>query len=177
MRRDSLGLAVLLVAVLVLHVGCGKYHWVRYRGGVGGARTISIQTLRNESSMPGVEAVVTDALSEEFLERGSLRVVRDRGAADVVLAGRVLPIRIRPRSFSSVSLVLEYEVELSLELSATRRDGGTIELDPAALRQWDVYLASADVGAERKNREEAIRRVASQIATRVHDVLTERLAK
>ncbi len=42
-----------------------------------------------------------------------------------------------------------------------------------ALQEAEYYLASADVEAMRKNRDEAIRRVAGVLAQRVHDTLFE----
>jgi hypothetical protein len=48
-----------------------------------------------------------------------------------------------------------------------------IPLDPRSLRETERYLASADVGALHRNRAEALRRLASLIAVRVHDEVFE----
>jgi hypothetical protein len=77
------------------------------------------------------------------------------------------------RSFSSVELSLETEVVLELELLATRRDGTSFQLNGNLLKQSDRYLQSADHQATLKNRREALRRVASVLAARVHDLLYE----
>jgi hypothetical protein len=93
-----------------------------------------------------------------------------------VLTGSVEEVSIHGRAFSSVLLVLEFQLTLDLALQATRRDGSEVPLDEGALRESERYLASGDVEAQRKNREEAVRRVSSLLAGRVHDALAEALA-
>jgi len=93
-----------------------------------------------------------------------------------VIGGAVLPVAWSSRSFSSVNLAIEYEVTLRLRLEVTRPDGEKLALDPTALTESELYLASSDVEVMRKNREEALRRVADALAERVHDVLVETAA-
>jgi hypothetical protein len=177
MRRALPPLApVALAALVVALAGCAGYRMVRYGGGLGEVKRVAIQPLRNESFEPGIERIVTDALLREFERRGGVTVVRNPASADLVLSGVVEPLLTRSRSFSSVELALEFEVELVVELLAKRADGSVVEIDRGLLRDWELYLASADVEVERKNREEALRRLAGLLATRVHDALSERLA-
>ena len=156
--------------------GCG-YHFVRYGGGLGEVRSVSIRTLRNESYEPGVERVVSDALRREFLRRGAVRLIDDPDSADLVLSGSVERVSIAGRSFDSVILALEFQLTLALDVQAIRRDGTRVAIDRRSMRETERYLASADVEATRKNREEAVRRVASVLAGRVHDALYEVLAQ
>jgi len=102
-------------------------------------------------------------------------VVDDPKQADLVLSGNVSDVITNTRSLSSTVFALEYQVEMRLSLRAHRTDGADVTLDPAALRDWEVYLTSADVQAERRNREEALRRLASVLASRVGDSLAEKV--
>lgn len=138
-------------------------------------RSVAVPTLANDSYEAGIEYVVSDALRREFLRRGGVRLVEEPSRADLVLAGRVLPVQARGQSFSSVVLALEYEVTLVLDLRATRADGTDVPIDGRALQETERYLASADVEALRKNREEALRQVASVLAGRIYDALYETL--
>ena len=173
MKRRALALPILAFAVVT--AACG-YQAVRYSETFGETNRIAVHGFRNDTFEAGVDSVVTDAISSEVMRRGALRLVDDASVADWVLSGVVQQVRTRNRSFSSVAFSLEYEVELRLAVSVARRDGTALELDPHSLRETERYLASADVEVTRTNREEAIRRLASVLAGRIHDAFYERAA-
>jgi hypothetical protein len=162
----------MLPALLAATLGCG-YAWVGYDAGFGDIRTVAIRTPANDSFEPGVEFVVADALRREFLRRGAVRVVDDPASADLVVDGRIAALKSGGRSFSSVIFTMEYELVMVLDLKAVRADGTPLAIGERSLEDSEYYLASADVEATRKNREEAVRRVAQVLAQRVHDSLLE----
>lgn len=166
MRRHLLLAACLAVALS----GCG-YSLVRYSDGLGSVRSVAVVTPENASKVPGLDRLVADRLREEFLKRGAVRLIERPAEADLVLRGRVLPVRGAAQSFTSTVVALEVEVTLALDLAATRRDGTGVPLDPQALFETERYLASADPEAQRKNREEALRRASTVLAGRVVDAL------
>lgn len=174
-RRLRSTLGVVLASVLGVGPGCG-YTVVRYHEAIPGAQTLAIKPLENRTFEPGVETVVLDALRREALERDGLRLVDDPAKADLVLAGKVRSLKVNARSFTSVVLAAEYEVSLGLALVVVRQGGKPIPIDPRAQSERDHYLASADVEAMRKNRQEAIHRLASILADRVFDSLYESAA-
>jgi hypothetical protein len=175
MRPRSLAMLALVAPLVCALVGCSGYRWLRYGGALGEVRSIAIQPLNNHSYEAGAEALVNDALLREFQRRGSVRLVKDPEHADIVLSGSLLPLITRARSFSSVAFALEYEVQMSLDLSARRTSGNVIRFGPGVLRGTEIYLASSDVEVLRKNRQEAIRRICAVLAERVHDALAEKL--
>jgi hypothetical protein len=159
--------------VLATAAGCG-YRLV----GAGDAPdlTVSIVTLANDSVEPGVELTITRALRREFLRRAAPRLISNPGAADLVIRGRVLPLSTRANSFDTVALALEYRVEVSLVLEVQTAGRAPVRIDPDTLRESELYLASADAEAARKNREEALRRIADVLAGRIHEVVGLQLA-
>jgi hypothetical protein len=165
-------LSVILVASVTVAFGCG-YKLIGYDEGFGDIRTIAIRTPDNDSYEPGVETIVADALRREFLRRGAVQVVSNPSTADLVLDGSVRSVQVSGRSFSSVIFTLEYELVMVLDLAAVRSDGTPLYLGQRSLTESEFYLASADVEAMRKNRQEALRRVAGLLAQRVHDSLFE----
>ena len=164
--------AAIFLLLLAAGSGCG-YSLVGYSAGFDGIRTVAIETPENDSFVPGVEYVVADALRREFFRRGAVRIVDDPAAADLVLAGAVSKVLSSGRSFSSVVFSLEYELVLELELEGRRADGQPVVIGNRSLRESEYYLASADVEATRKNRDEALRRIAAVLAQRVHENLFE----
>jgi len=167
-------LAGLLLAAL--STGACGYSFVRYGGGLGDVRRVAIRGLVNDTFEPGLDGLVSEALTREFRQRGALRLVDDPQAADLVIEGAVKRLRVRRRSFSSVLFALEYEVRMELALTIQQRDGSVVAIDPNALTESERYLASSDVEVTRTNRQEALRRLAGLLAGRVHDPPYERVA-
>lgn len=163
-----------LVAVVALCVACG-YGFVQYDASLGDVRTVAIDTPRNESTEPGIEFLVADSLRREFLRRGAVQLVDDPSSADLVLSGRIASLRESGQAFSSVVLTIEYRLTLALDLRAARSDGSEVPLDSRAQRETESYLSSADLEAQRKNRQEALRHLAALLAGRVYDSLYETL--
>jgi hypothetical protein len=161
-----------LAIILLAGFGCG-YKFIDYSEPIADLGSVAIQTFENESYEPGVEFVVADALRREFLRRGAVSVVDDASDADLVVSGTVEPIVTRARSFSSIALALEWEVTLQLAVYTERSGGIRTRLDGDATLATERYLASADIEATRKNRDEALRTMASDLAAHVHDMLYE----
>lgn len=172
-RRSIRGFRLAALLLIQLAGSACGYTLIDYSEPVENLGSVAIVTFKNESYEPGVEFVVADALRREFLRRGALALVDDSIDADLVLSGVVEPIVTRPRSFSSITLVLEWEVTLRLAVYAERPDGTRTRLDENATFATERYLASADVEATRKNRDEAIRTLASGLASHVHDMVYE----
>ena len=175
--RAFAAIAVLVAAALA--VGACGYRFVEplsATGADGGALRVAVRPLTNESFEPGIDALVTDALRREFLRRGGVRLVDDPGQADISVGGAISELETYATSVSSVSAALEQQIEVSADLHARRRDGSEVALSSTAFREWELYLMSADIEASRKNRDEALRRVASVIATRFHEVFSASLS-
>lgn len=161
----------LLLIPLVLAGGCG-YRFVGGAESLPNVRVVSIETPQNDSVQTGAEYAVAEALRRELLRRGGATLSEDPDRAELVISGRVLAVESRPRSLSSVVLALEYELTLSLELEARARGEAPLALPVRRLDESELYLASADVEAQRKNRDEALGRVARLAATRFFDALS-----
>lgn len=164
----------LLVAAHLLSLGCG-YQLVTYADRLGDARRVAIQPLVNDSFEPGLESLMADAFHREFERRGALRVVTDPASADLVVGGAIDSLETHSRSFSSIQFALEYEMRLRLEMAVTRPDGTPVPIDQGAFVESELYFASADLEVTRTNREEALRRLAGLMASRLHDALYERI--
>ncbi len=130
---------------------------------------LSVIAIRNDSPEPWLDRVVTDALRREIDSRGTLRLVDDPGDADLVVRGRVRPLDIQSKTFSSFVAALEYSVTVALDLEVVLSRGGIVRLDSTALSESEVYLASADIEVTRTNRLEALRRLSDVLAARVAD--------
>lgn len=139
-------------------------------GGPGSERaSITVVALRSDSPEPWLDRIVTDALRREFGGRTRLRLTDDAENAELQIRGRIRPLDIASRSFSSFVAALEYSLTLELDLEVRLANGDVIQLDPTMLSETESYLASPDIEVTRTNRLEALRRMSDQLASRVAD--------
>ncbi len=166
-----------LASCVLASVGCG-YRFVDASPpadpGDPAAGRIEIGVFENRSVEVGLERMLTEALLEEFTRRGQLRPVRG-GAAGYALSGEVSDVRVYPSSVSSVSLELENTLEMVLRIELRRGNGKELVWRHEALVLREVFTTSADAQVRDTNKEQAMRRLASQLARRIHDELTQTL--
>lgn len=155
---------------------CG-YNIIHYRTAGARAPTLSLITFENDSQEVGIELLVSEALRREVLSRGGLRLVGDPDTATYTLRGRVLPVDTVGRSFTGSVRAVEYRITLKLELRIDGQDGFSLEFPRRELEASDLYLASADLEAGRKNRVEVLRRLSGILARRIHDGIDREVLK
>ncbi len=163
------GLRTALAALLALAaLGCG-YRVLGAPEGLG--PDIEIGMLENRSSSPGVERMLTDALHEEFVRRGQLTPRYADGSAALVLHGVVREVSIRHSAVSTVGLALEDQLELVVDVSIRRRADGNVVWHREGWKQLERYTSSADLQVQHTNRDQALRRLSAELASRLHDEL------
>ena len=115
MRSKSVRLIISLVLVLLVS-SCG-YH-ISGTGGIvpEGVRTISVPVFFNATNEPYVDVEVTQAVVEEFMTDGRLKVTSP-DEAELALRGRVVKYEVTPLSYNSRSFVQQYRVYLVVDAS------------------------------------------------------------
>lgn len=175
-RRHRLP-TILLVTFAATFFACGYHSTLGPAAGepgtIGAAdgprASITVVALRSDSPEPWLDRIVTDALRREFGGRARLRLIDDPDAAELKVSGRIRPLDIASRSFSSFVAALEYSLTLALDLEVRLPDGDVVKLDPIMLSETESYLASPDIEVTRTNRLEALRRISDLLASRVAD--------
>jgi len=175
--RTQIVAAAVLAVQFLLAGGCGYRNQLSVStpvkaaaDGRGPAR-IAVLAIRNDSPEPWLDRIVTDAMRREIDARGDLEFVNDPVGADMVIRGRIRPLRVASKSFSRFVAALEYNLTLQLDLEVVRAEGDIVRLDPSMLMETDVYFASPDVEVTRSNRLEVLRRLSDLLASRVADSL------
>lgn len=136
-------------------------------------RRIEIHVFENTTLEPGFGTLLSDALVEEFARRGALDPVYagQGGSADLVMTGAIRRLHVSPSAFSSVSLTLEDTLELEIEVHVVRNGTGEEVWSQPGLRYSERFLSSPDPQVYESNKEQAMRRVTSALAGRIHDEL------
>ncbi len=115
MRNKSITLIICFAAVL-LAPSCG--YRISGTGGIvpEGVKTIAIPVFFNATNEPSVDVEVTQAVVEEFMTDGRLKVVGPE-EAELALHGSVVRYEITPLSFTPQSFAQQYGVRLVVEAS------------------------------------------------------------
>jgi hypothetical protein len=164
-----LGLALVLSA-------CG-YRALDGRGAFGpDVRTIELRAFENESREPGLEQLIGDAMVEEFGRRAWLdpELAGASASPDLVLRGTLHSATVRSTSYSSGALALEERIEVRFDVDVRKGGSGELVYQHPDFRMTEVFLSSADPQVYASNKEQALRRLSSAVAERVHDELFER---
>ncbi len=162
---------VIGLAAVFLVSSCG-YHF----SGTGavvpeGLKTISIPVFFNGTNEPYIDVEVTQAVVEEFMTDGRLKVV-GLEEADLALIGRVIKYEVKPLSYNSASSALQYQVHLVVQArlenvrskkilwQEPRIESGFIS-DYAV--SYDV-AGRADIGLTKIAKEAAIKKASQDMA-------------
>lgn len=160
----SFGAAALLLAA----AGCG-YHFSERTDAIPvELKTVTIPLWENDTAEPGIEAIFTNAMVKQFATRGWLDPVSTR-EADTVLEGKIETVDVQPVSFSSVAIELEDRVNVVVSVTLRRKKDLSILWSSSRLIGSEVYDSTPDFNVNLRNREQALRKVATDMAASVHD--------
>lgn len=132
--------------------------------------TIDVTTFENDTLEPGIELMLGSALRNEFARPGLVRGVVKAASPDYTLEGQVRSVTTTSRTLTTQIRAIEFTVVVRIEPVLVRNaDGQKLKLDRLSRSADEVYLASFDLEISRKNREEALRRIAAVLADRIYD--------
>lgn len=100
--------------------GCGYHFPNRSAALPPEARTIAIRVFHNRTQTIGLEAMLHQALEDEFRRHGQLRVVDADGPSDLVLVGTLRSLESVPVGFSSTDQAIQYSSALTLDVRLLR---------------------------------------------------------
>lgn len=79
-------------------------------------KTIGVPSFVNQSALPDVDRVVTDAVRQELQGRGRYRVVPDDTGVDALLLGTITNVNTRPSAFTADRQVARYIVTVTAKV-------------------------------------------------------------
>jgi hypothetical protein len=82
-------------------------------------RVVAIPTFVNNTQRFELEVRVTDAVTREFVSRGSYRVVGDQAGADAVLQGEILAFDVRPIGLDQLEAANTWQVTIRARVTFT----------------------------------------------------------
>jgi outer membrane lipopolysaccharide assembly protein LptE/RlpB len=163
----------LWLAMALAGMGCGYHtsgHAVQVPENV---KIIAVPAFVNETSMYGIEQLLTSSVVREFTARTHYRIVNTSSEdADAILRGTVLSTSASPLTYnSSTGQAASVLVVVSLKVSLTDRSGKVLYQNPSYLFR-EQYEVSQDLASFFEEDSPAFRRLSQDFArTLVSNIL------
>ncbi|MBU0515490.1 MAG: hypothetical protein KJ621_12025 [Proteobacteria bacterium] len=160
-----------LIGLALWIAGCGY----GFRGTVinlpKDIKTIAIPYFKNDTPELGIEKSFTDEIIYQFTRSQLLRVV-SVDVADAVLEGRIISVTVSDVTLSAQETSRDRTVSVQIAVVLKRRTGGVVWQDPS-MSYKKAYPVAADSLATDRQKLDAIRLVARELAERIHDRIFE----
>jgi outer membrane lipopolysaccharide assembly protein LptE/RlpB len=164
--RIAVACAALLCAAQLC--GCG-YRLARMDNpALAPYASIAIPYFQNKSFEPQAEAIFTHAFADEFVESRRL-VLAPEHQADLVLHGSVQDLHDRVIAYSADDKALEYRVIVTMSITLQDRRSGAVVWKRDKLQHAEEYPVGTDIAFSEAAKRDALRRLAADLAERVHD--------
>lgn len=108
----------------------------------GDIHSISVGHFDNQSRQEGLEKTLAFALEREFYERGELSVRENPSESDGLITGTIVAFKTRPVSFDAQEDALQYETELTLDVTLRRQADGKILWKGHNMHAFEEYSVS-----------------------------------
>jgi outer membrane lipopolysaccharide assembly protein LptE/RlpB len=167
--------AAIVLALLSVLASCG-YRFTPVGGVVPeGMKTIAVPVFINGTNEPFVDTELTQAVVDEFLFDGRLKVV-SLERADIVLRGKVIKFDLAALSYTADSHVQQYMVNMSVNVSIEDAKSKKILWQEEGLSSVFVSsypVALGDITATKIAKESAVKKVCRDIATTLRSRVLE----
>ncbi|MEW5733700.1 MAG: LPS assembly lipoprotein LptE [Thermodesulfobacteriota bacterium] len=160
-RIEGAGLACLLLLLAALASGCGYSFSTSPVS--GGTPSLFIPVVENQTSEPGLSALLTNSLSSELSASRRFLIIRSE-TADMKLSGNILSLLDISLGRRADGESTRRRITVTTSLVLTDREGKAVWSDSGLSDFADYQALAADDLTTRKNRQEAIREAAWRIA-------------
>ena len=141
--------------------------------------TIGIPMFENQTAAFEVEQLVTEQVRQQFIGRGSYRVVPETTGVDAVLLGEIRNIDIAPASFTDEQQASRYVFTLTARIEFTDLSTDDVLWENPRLTFSDEYEVASGGGAVESvssffgQRSNAVERIAEDFAQTVVSSILE----
>ncbi len=163
-------LSLATLATLATMTGCGYRVLNQYPSWPKGIRKIYVETIRNQTSEPGLDKIFTEALIQELWHWDRVRVV-NRTQAQAILYGVINEyVADEPLSFDRDRAIREYQLTIRLDLRMKDASTGTVIWQEGGMTaQGDYRFFMDDLARTRSQENQAQQKAARDLAARLLD--------
>jgi len=139
--RPSVPICGALLAALV-PLSCGYRMIGTHETVPGDIRSVSIGTFENRSHQEGLDKTLAFAFEREFYQRGSIPLREKQSEGDGIITGTIREFKTRPVSFDANDVALQFEAELTLDVTLRRQADGKVLWRGSQLHAFEEYSVS-----------------------------------
>jgi len=153
---------VIIIGIICL-AGCG-YTTSALRGGK--IQRMYVSTFLNKTYEQGLDRAVTDAVIDEFIFKGGVKVVEEE-RAEVELSGVISEYVLKPLSYNRENQAEEYRLRVTVDISIKDRTTKQIIWEANGLSgEWTFLLSGPLAVTEEEAKDKAIKYLAREAAQR-----------
>lgn len=161
-------LALLLLLCLLLPA-CG-YRFAGAGRLPGGAETISVLMLKNDTPEIGIQSRLNSDISYEVTRRDSRRITRPENA-DLLLSGVVKTVRDTDIAHTGTSTASQRRVTVRVDMQLARPDGDVLWRSKG-LSDYEAYDVGTDQDETAQNRQSAVEKLSRRLAETIYNSIT-----
>jgi hypothetical protein len=139
------------------------------------ATTIAIPVLKNTTTTPRVEQILTRALIERFSENSTMNVSSEPQNGDFLFQGVVTSLNSSPILFGKEGFAHTFLLSIQTSVKITRKSDGKVILDQPSFLFRDQYQINPDVHQFFSEQNPAMERIARDFASSVVVLCMENL--
>jgi hypothetical protein len=128
----------------------------------GHIKSLAVPLMENRTDRGELSSALADSLTEAFIDDHTLKVVGEK-TADSVLEGTIAEYRWEPFTVDANENILEYKIEIVLEVRFVDVRKNKVLWEEKNLSQWDTYRFSDIGGQESETEETGIGRVLAKL--------------
>jgi hypothetical protein len=152
------GIAALVAA---LGGGCGYSLRASLPAGI---KTVHVPVLQNRTQEPGIEELLTFALTQAVVTSGVAKIASNAEQADGILDGAIVGYSLNSLAFDRGSNVTQYRLQIALSLSLRDRRTGDVIWKQDRVEERADFPVSGVVTQTLVREQDAVRRAAVDIS-------------
>lgn len=147
---------IILIVLAGFLVGCAG----KSRSIPTNVNNLYIRNFNNNTSEPGLEGILTEDVTQEFLSNGQVNLV-DREDADAILLGTIKRYKHIPLIFNDQDIVQQYKVRIEISLALKDAQSGDVLWTHSTIWRETTY---SDIQVPIETELDAQERVSEQLA-------------
>lgn len=140
---------LLILVTSSILLSCGVY--TISPSALGGIKTVAVPVFENQTTQSGLRELLTDQLSQAFLNDNTVKVVHEQ-QADALLKGTVTNYALEAYTYDKSEVVTQYKSTITVSVEFLNRKTGKVIWEEKNLSNWGTYdsaTESEDIGKQR----------------------------